>query len=99
MKELKFIREEIEKTDEKIFELISTRKKLVCIAWSLKTAEGLPLHLPEREKYLVDNLDLLTDSVNNSEEKFIYKSIMDCCKNYARDYLQENGTYSPTPDC
>ncbi|MFX1568305.1 MAG: chorismate mutase [Promethearchaeota archaeon] len=85
IKELEGLREEINKIDDQIIELLNIRGKLSQKIGILKKQISLDTFQPQREKEIINRIKAKSKVLDETSIKAIWKEIMDACK-----IIQEN---------
>jgi chorismate mutase-like protein len=88
--DLKLLRNELDKIDNDMLELLSKRFDIVLNIGSFKKENNLPIFQPDREKELLNNKSKLGDEFG-LDEKFVkefFQIIMDESKNKQEEFLE-----------
>ncbi len=80
MKELEVIREEINKIDDQMIELLNKRGKLSYKIGNLKKLISLDTLQPQREVEIINRMKAKSKILNDTSIKAIWTEIMDACK-------------------
>jgi chorismate mutase-like protein len=79
--ELERLRTHINQIDEKLLKLISDRAETARAIGKVKTAEGLPIYVPERERMVLEQLTALNQGpLDKGAVEEIFATIMTVCR-------------------
>ena len=77
-KDLDFWREKIDALDEQIIELLNERAQCALFVGKIKCAEGLPLHVPDRETLILSRIrELNSGPLSHEAAQRIFRQIID----------------------
>ncbi|MEJ5173109.1 MAG: prephenate dehydratase [Hydrogenothermaceae bacterium] len=96
---LKKLREEIDKIDKSLVELINKRAELAKQVGEVKKKHNLPIFVPSREKEIFDRLEKLnTGPLSNDVIKHIFREIISACRSIEENikvaYLGPKATFT-----
>lgn len=77
-KDLDFWRRKIDALDDQILELLNERARYALFTGKIKRAEGLPLHIPERETLILNRIrELNGGPLSHEAAQRIFRQIID----------------------
>jgi len=80
MEKIEKLRKKIDKTDDKIIDLLNKRAKIVRKIGIVKNDLNMVVNQPEREKEILDRLKKRAVILNSKNIEAIWKEIMIACK-------------------
>jgi len=103
MEDLKELRKEIDAIDEEILKLLNQRAKLAKRAGEIKKSMGLEVHVPEREREIINriirlNKELYGEEFPTEAVVHIYREIISACLSLEKElkiaYLGPKATFT-----